>query len=461
MFIPVPITILGSGILNRISRFLLPLILFFLGGCGLSWAQEALSPDALASQKDHDEILQEADGIFLEVSRLSGLPILQQVDKKFEDRAFFHDYYLRLLQEQYPPEKKWDYEKAYALFGFLPPGSDLIQNYLDSFLKVVQGLYDPKTKTLYIADWIRSGDQETTLAHELTHALQDQSFGLEPFLAESGKLSMDRQFARAGVMEGQAVAIALNYSLEDRDTDFTKAVNIADWVGLSNLLQESGNKAFGRKGTLNQVVSFPYVYGTAFLQSYVRAYGWGGMAYLFGRPPTSTHQILHPETFFPKRRNPVGVHIGDMSRGALSGYQKIWENTFGEYGLSTLLQQYIPEEQARIAVRGWQGDSVQVYENRENHRLLMAGYFVFDGDDSADDFFKSCRDYLGGKYETDIFRRSDDTIQWLSLKGGNREVYLERYGRRAVLIEGSDSDLTPRVRAELWDVKFVPREKGG
>ena len=334
-------------------------------GPGLSWGQETtLSPDALANQKDQSDILQEADDIFAEVSRLSGLPIKYPVQKKFGDQAFFRDYYLQLLQEQYPPEKKKAFEKAFTFFGFLSPGADLIQTYLDSFMKVVEGLYDPKTKTLYIADWIKSGDQEGTLAHELTHALQDQYFDLESYLSAGETLSMDTQFARAAVMEGQAVAIAMNYSLEDHGRDFTKVANIADWVSLNNLLTESGKKAFGIKTGLNQVISFPYVYGATFLQSYIKAYGWPGMAYLFEHPPTSTHQILHPGDFFPRRRNPVGVRIDDMSSNVLLGFNKIWENTFGEYGLATLLQEYMPEKEALYSVRGWRGDSVQIYENK-------------------------------------------------------------------------------------------------
>ncbi len=434
---------------------------FLWTGPGLLWGQATnLSPDVLANQKDQADILREADDIFAEVSRLSGLPIKYPVQKKFGDQAFFRNYYLQSLQEQYPPEKQKAFEKAFTFFGFLPPGADLIQTYLDSFMKVVEGLYDPKTQTLYIADWIKSGDQEGTLAHELTHALQDQSFGLEPYLEEGEKLSMDAQFARSAVMEGQAVAIALNYSLEDRNTDFTKVANIANWVELNNLLSASGKKAFGVKVGLNQVISFPYVYGATFLQSYIKAYGWPGMAYLFQHPPTSTHQILHPGEFFPRRRNPVGVRIEDMSSNVLAEFHMVWENTFGEYGLATLLQEYMPEKEALYAVRGWRGDSVQIYENNNTHGLLMAGYVIFDGEESADDFFKSYQSLLNQKYDVDVFRRSDDTIYWVSLKGGDREVYVERFGRRVVMVEGGNSWLTPRVRGALWDVKAIKAGKG-
>jgi hypothetical protein len=338
--------------------------LFFVLPGRVPAADQELSPDQIASHKDQEEILQEADSIFAEVSRLSGLAIKSPVAKKFENKAFFRDYYTRQLEQQYPPAKKAAYEKAYMILGFLPPGGDIIRSYLDSFLKVVQGLYDPKTKTLYLADWIDWQDQENTLAHELTHALQDQHFDLTGFLAQGEGLSMDEQFARSSIMEGQAVAIALNLSLEDRGTDFTRVVNIAEWVGLNNYLSASGQKAFGHRVFLNEAINFPYVQGATFLQNYVRAYGWKGMEALFRHPPRSTRQILHPSEFFPKRHNPIRIQLGDLSAGPLPGYTRIWEDSFGEYGLTTLLAQEVGEKEAQRAAAGWRGDRFQVYEKR-------------------------------------------------------------------------------------------------
>ena len=422
---------------------------------------QALSgdPASLAAEKNQADIFQEADSIFAEVSRLRGEPIKEPVAKKFENQAFFRAYYQHLLEEQYPPQKKLAIEKAYAFFGFLPPGSDLIQTYLDSFMKVVEGLYDPKTKTLYIADWIQSGNQEETLAHELTHALQDQYFGLQAYLDKGQNLSLDEQFARAGVMEGEAVAISLNYSLEDKNMDFTQLVNIADWVRLSNLLEAEGKRAVGQKVALHEVISFPYIYGAAFLQKYVKAYGWQGMAYLFRHPPTSTHQLMHPETFFPRRQNPVKIQIEDLSAEILPGYQQVWDDTMGEYGLLTLLSQYLPDGEARRSLRGWRGDRVQVYEDKATHRLFGVGYVIFDNETLADDFFRNYRDFLDAKYAVDVIRRSDDTIHWVSLKNSDAEAYVERFGRRAVFIEGTTAGLTAKVRGALWNVEQLKKSK--
>jgi hypothetical protein len=403
-----------------------------------------------ASQKDQTEILQEADSVFKEVSRLSGLSILKPVPKSFKNKIFFRDYYRRQMREQYPPAKKLAYEKAYTLLGMLPAGTDLIDAYLSGFLKEVQGLYDPQAKMLYIADWVPPGDQEETLAHELTHALQDQHFDLAGYLEKGRELTTDEQFARVSVMEGQAVAIALNLSLEDKGTDFTKVVNIAKWIGFNRMLQSEGDRAFGRRTSVNEVVQFPYVHGATFLQSYVRAYGWAGMAPLFKKPPTSTHQILHPGEFFPKRHDPLRIAIGDLSKGPLPGYSRVWEDRLGEYGLGTLLSAYGIKGAPLSALGGWRGDQFQVYEKKED--LLLVGFLHFKEEAQADDYFRGYRELMDKKFKVDLVRRDDETIHWIALAGGGYDALLERFGPRVVIVEGVRPDLIVPVRDELWDI---------
>ena len=42
----------------------------------------------------------------------------------------------------------------------------------------IAGFYDDKTKTVNLLDWIEPDEQKGVLAHELTHALQDQKVDL-------------------------------------------------------------------------------------------------------------------------------------------------------------------------------------------------------------------------------------------------------------------------------------------
>ncbi len=90
------------------------------------------------------------------------------------------------------------------------------------------GYYDPQTKTVNLLDWIEPNQQKPVLAHELTHALQDQSFGLEKYMkAGAGDLAISKGTSRLpediqtdeasaahqAVVEGQAMVVLLDYEL--------------------------------------------------------------------------------------------------------------------------------------------------------------------------------------------------------------------------------------------------------
>jgi hypothetical protein len=67
----------------------------------------------------------------------------------------------------------------------LPRNFDL-SNFLVAMLREqVAGYYDEKTKTVNLLNWLDAEQQKPVLAHELTHALQDQSFGLEKWMKGS------------------------------------------------------------------------------------------------------------------------------------------------------------------------------------------------------------------------------------------------------------------------------------
>jgi len=52
---------------------------------------------------------------------------------------------------------------------------------IDLLTEQIAGLYDPKAHEFYVADWIPVDDdqQRVVMAHELTHALEDQHFQIE------------------------------------------------------------------------------------------------------------------------------------------------------------------------------------------------------------------------------------------------------------------------------------------
>ena len=67
-------------------------------------------------------------------------------------------------------------------FGLLPRDFELGPFLVAMLKEQVAGYYDPKKKTVNILNWVDAEQQKPVLAHELTHALQDQSFGMEKWM---------------------------------------------------------------------------------------------------------------------------------------------------------------------------------------------------------------------------------------------------------------------------------------
>ena len=59
----------------------------------------------------------------------------------------------------------------------------------------IAGFYDDKTKTVNLLNWVDADEQEPVLAHELTHAVQDQKVGLEKW-SDSGFKGVSAQCGR-------------------------------------------------------------------------------------------------------------------------------------------------------------------------------------------------------------------------------------------------------------------------
>ena len=110
-------------------------------------------------------------------------------------------------------------------FGLLPRTFDLKEFLVRANGQQVAGFYDDETRTISLLNWIPRDKQEPILAHELTHALQDQNYDLKTWSKagmsrgtsiRSGKFEVDDEetlIARHAVTEGQAMVVFFDYML--------------------------------------------------------------------------------------------------------------------------------------------------------------------------------------------------------------------------------------------------------
>jgi hypothetical protein len=121
------------------------------------------------------------------VVSIRGLEPLQEVPSQFLTRAELRQY----LETEYTQERISSAldrnRELYIAMDLLAPTADFEAVALDSAAQNIAGFYTPDQQVLYlIAESVNMfASEEMVYAHEYTHALQDQHFGLARYLGEN------------------------------------------------------------------------------------------------------------------------------------------------------------------------------------------------------------------------------------------------------------------------------------
>src|SRR6185312_1046501 len=142
------------------------------------------------SPQEAEKLFRSVDEILQFASKDTLLPIKREVKRKLVSRDLVESYVNKHTSEDEDAKRLRRSELVLKKFGLLPRDFDL-GKFLPLLLKEqVAGYYDPKTRTVNLLDWLGADQQKPVLAHELTHALQDQSFNLEKYM-KAGDADLD------------------------------------------------------------------------------------------------------------------------------------------------------------------------------------------------------------------------------------------------------------------------------
>jgi hypothetical protein len=292
---------------------------------------------------------------------IRGLAILRPIDFEVSDKATVTAYARASLSDQMSPEDWEAYEALLVHTGMIPSGTDLEDLVVRLYAEQIAGYYDPARKTFFLADWLPRLLQRGVVAHEVTHALQDQHFDLERWLSALSPTE-DGALARAAIAEGDAMAAMIAFLLEP------VGAGIEDLPPLSSLLEEgSAGMAAGyptfdtAPEALQRLLLFPYVEGSDFVREALDRGGWAAVDRLYRDPPASTEQILHPERYFDDRDEPRAVTLpADTNATGVST-----EGSWGEFGTRLALAATLADTTLAVAAgSGWDGDRYALWRDR-------------------------------------------------------------------------------------------------
>jgi hypothetical protein len=333
------------------------------------------SPNSNSPDKEQKISPAEAKELFLSVdqilkfaSRDSGIPIKHPIKSKLTSRDEVVSYLEKNMREDKSAQRVYRSELVLKKFGLLPRDFHLEAAVVAMLREQVAGYYDPKSKTMNLLDWVPIYQQKPVLAHELTHALQDQSFNLEKWM-KKGDVDLDKKKhitpadieadeadeAREAVVEGQAEAIMLNYILAPvgrtvLNSPETLAALDADMLNGTPDSSEFKNAPIFLKESL----TFPYRYGLKFVAALLQDGGKDkAFAGTFANEPRTTRQIMEPKTYLSGERIEP-MPLPDLNQ-IFKEYERFDAGAIGEFDVAMLIEQYAGVEMSNKMYPAWRG----------------------------------------------------------------------------------------------------------
>jgi len=396
------------------------------------------------------ELFKSVEPILAFASKDSKLPIDHPVKPKLISR----DEVTRYLRTQFDKDESTKRMERSELvlkkFGLLDRDFHLRPFLITLLTEQIAAFYDDKTKMVNLLDWIEPEEQKPVLAHELTHALQDQKVDLSKWSDTEVKgvaqnvrednlhLQMDEsESAREAVTEGQAMVVFIDYSIRSTGKTLADAPEMGD--KLKELTEDtSGSPVLARAPLLlQQALLFPYSDGLSFEQAVLvkggRDAAFGGM---LARPPSSSFEIMHPEAYLARTPVPV-VQLPDIHPLLDAEYTPYDVGVMGELDVRILAELFGGAQIANALTPAWRGGiyyaaqrkTATAAEKETTASLGMLYYSKWANPDSARSFLRLYANQLPRKDSGLVERKKDEADE-------NEQVFTTSEGDVLLSISG-------------------------
>jgi hypothetical protein len=375
--------------MGRFFRSFKPLIALVSVAVFSAAAQEAVAPESNLPTAE------EINSVLKELAVITGFRIHRQLPFQMVTRDQVNQFLKEQIRLTVKPDEIRAEEITLKKFGFVAPDFDLKKTTIELLTEQAAAFYDFHRKKLFISDWAARNMREAALVHELGHALADQNFPIQKFLARSSDDS-EESLARETVVEGQASWLMIEYAarrqgktLADSDTAQEYLKNDQDGGG------DSEYPVFNKAPLyLKRTLMFPYEEGERFQQAVFLKDGKDGFATLFRKPPVSTSQVIHPERYF----NDVTFKDPNLPK-PLRHARPFVTGTVGELDHRILLTQFAGEQAAETLAPKLKGSAYRIDESKPDHRMMLVYASEWDSEDSAARYFDAYQKVVRGKWK--------------------------------------------------------------
>ena len=387
-----------------------------------------------------------ADEVLHQMSEITGLKLLTPLKKSLRSRDQIRAYVINEMKEDKDEAERYAGQRSAEAFGLLPKGFDLDNFMIDLLTEQIAGLYDPKSHEFYVADWIPAADQKMVMAHELTHALQDQHFKIDNWV-KAARPNDDAELARESVLEGSAMAAMVDYLLQGTGRSLQDLPDIDP----SMLVGDMDSTPMLKKAPpfLRDALIFPYLDGLNFSAAIVRPKGWDALAGVFAKPPVSTQQIMHPDLYF-SFRIPPKADLPSLDKDLGADWVRLEDNLMGEFGWKEVLKQFLNEERAIPLAAAWSSDRYILFEQKKTKKLVLIARLDMADEGATARFFSAYSEVLAKKYAKRTNEKKQE--EFLSFDTADGGVFFKCVAMSCVSLEGADRALFDKLNSGVhWE----------
>jgi len=288
------------------------------------------------------------------------------------------------LDHSYPEDLMARRSLAWSTIGVIPDGASLREAYQAFLSSDVIGYYDPSTGELvFIGADDPSPYERFTLAHELTHADDDQHFNLDRLNDLEDACDEEGLEAAVGSVEGSAV-----YFSQEVVQEFFSA---GDQARLA--FGGGGGLPAGVPPFVQHIEEWPYIDGPRFITDVRSTGGVDEVNSALRDFPVSTEQIMHPDRFPDDR--PVDLSVPDLGPALGSGWRDLDVMDTGEEWIRELLALRLDTSLAENGADGWGGAQYRAWTDGSHVALVLDT--TWDTPEDASQFLGSMREWIGDR----------------------------------------------------------------
>jgi hypothetical protein len=380
----------------RSSRHFFVISLFVALLPALTFCQESSSPQSLAdiarklrkdstdevrmTDADTKKLFESVDRIFDFAAKDTGMPKHATVKRRLVSKADVEKYARAALAKEEFTQRFAQQELSMKKLGFLPREFNLREYLVKSTGAEIAAYYDDETKTISMLNWVPPDHQEPILAHELTHALQDQNYDLAKWMKAARKPggngskatetgNDDGATARKAVVEGQAMVVYADYLMAPSGR------SLEDTPQLLYSMEEPAVRAVQDSKMLHdapmimrEAGTFSYEEGLIFEGELLHK-GGKNMAFAgaFARPPRSSHEVLQPEAYINHEKLPPTA-IPDLKQLLGEQYEVYDSGGIGQLDVRAYLKQYGDRKNADDVSSAWQGGAYVAFHRKNSDK---------------------------------------------------------------------------------------------